>query len=442
MNNRFHHPVLVCVMAVILFLGTSIPAHSQSAPPDIRPLSLSQAITLALQNSSNFRLSQAGIARAEAERQQIAALFRPQVFTGTGLAATKGFPLSIEGSAPSIFQLSTNQSLFDRNLSNLEKQAGKMRDAASQSLEEKRDEIATVTASVYLDLDRSRRSMAFFQSQAQALSAIEEMLRQRVEEGLEPPLESARAALETARINSNVVMLENRIAQLDFQLRDLAGITEPVSIETQAVNIPPLEPEQSPDRLYALARERHPGLAALEEEVRAREFQVRSEQGTRWPRVNLVGQYGLFSDINNFSDYFRRFERHNATFGISVMVPVYERERYSARLSKAEADLEDARARLEETRSALSRRAHELWAQLRQQDAALEVARLELTVAQESLDATQALYEEGKVSRLALQQDAAAETRFHIALLDAEFQSSQSRIELLRLTGQIRTTLP
>ncbi|MGH9783465.1 MAG: hypothetical protein ACRD88_04700, partial [Terriglobia bacterium] len=81
-------------------------------PGNVRRLTLSDAIALTMQNNREVRLAAATVSRVEAERQEIRSLFRPQIFVGTGLAATRGFPLSIEGSAPSILQVSSNQALF------------------------------------------------------------------------------------------------------------------------------------------------------------------------------------------------------------------------------------------------------------------------------------------------------------------------------------------
>ena len=95
------------------------PGRSEGA----RRLTLTDAIALTMQNNREVRLAAAAVSRAEAERQEIRSQFRPQIFIGTGLAGTRGFPLSIEGSAPSIVQVASSQSLFNASLRNSERQA-------------------------------------------------------------------------------------------------------------------------------------------------------------------------------------------------------------------------------------------------------------------------------------------------------------------------------
>ena len=166
---------------------------------------------------------------------------------------------------------------------------------------------------------------------------------------------------------------------------------------------------------------------------------MQSEQGTRWPRINLVGQYGLFSKINNYDQYFQRFARNNVTIGLSIVVPLYERERYTARLTKAEAELAETRIKREETRAAISRQVRELWGAIQQQSSAREVTRLELELARKSLDAMLAQYDEGRINRLAVEQARVEENRSWVRLVNADYDAEKARLQLLRLTGDIRT---
>ena len=418
--------------------------HSQEAAAAAggRRLTLSEAVRLAQQNNRAIRLAQATVSLAEAERQVLKSQFRPQIFVGSGVAATRGFPLSIEGSAPSIFQVASSQAFFNPSLRNLEKQAGQMRVSAEKSLEEARDRVAADTVLTYLDLDRSRRSLGYARNQVASLLAAEGIVEERVRAGLEPALESTRARLSTARARSAQVALENQIALLEYRLRDVTGIPQSETVQTEPAQVPAMPPEETLERLASRALENNPGLLASEEEVRAKEFQVKSEQASRWPRVNLVGQYGLFSNINNYSQYFQKFSRNNATLGISVVVPLYQRERYAASLSKAEAELSQARSRLSEAEAAITRQVRELWSVVQQQAASREVVRLELELARRTLDATLAEYELGKVSRLAVEQARLEESKGWVSLYEAEFQQEKARLELLRATGEIRSVFP
>ena len=209
---------------------TALRAQTTAAPEPaksgVRRLTLPEAVSLALKNNRQVLLADTEVLRAAAEHKEANSPFRPQIFLGSGAAYTMGFPLSIEGSAPSIFQLSTQQSLVNSNLRNLEKQAAQMQQAAQKSAEEKRAEVVAQTALAYLDLDRSRRSIQYFRAHTESLKQGAEIVAERVRAGLEPPVEDTRARLNTARSQSETVGVENQIALLEFTLRDLAGLPQ------------------------------------------------------------------------------------------------------------------------------------------------------------------------------------------------------------------------
>src|SRR5262245_33492401 len=80
-----------------------------------QPLTLRRAITLSLQHSSEVALATARHALAEGQEALARAPFRPSLFTGSGAAYTNGFPL-ISGGAPSLFNVSYAQTLFNPSL--------------------------------------------------------------------------------------------------------------------------------------------------------------------------------------------------------------------------------------------------------------------------------------------------------------------------------------
>lgn len=406
--------------------------------PEARRLALREAVGMALKNNREVLLAQTDVSRAAAAHREAKSPFRPEIYLGSGLAATKGFPLSIEGSAPSIFQLSAQQAFVNPSLRNLERQAAQMQAAAGKTLEQKRDDVVAQTVLTYLDLDRSRRSLQYVRGHTQSLQEAEQIMAERVQAGLEPPVEDTRAKLNSARSRSEAVGVENQIAMLEFTLRDLTGIPQSQPLALEPAEVPGLSADETLDQLVSRAVENNEGIKALEDEVRAKEFQVRGEQATHWPRVNLVGQYGLFSDINNFSTYFRRFSRNNLTVGLSIMVPLYDRYRASALISKAEAELAAAKLRLTDARAGIARQIRQIWADTQQQSAAREVARLELEVARRSLDAVLAQYEDGRINRLVVEQARSAENQSWVGFLDASYQTEKARLELLRLSGEIR----
>src|SRR5579871_4052594 len=97
-----------CIFSALV-LACSIcpmaPAQDANAPT----LTLKQAVTLALQNSTDLKLARMQYKVALAQAGVDRAAFRPNLYTGSGAAYTYGFPSLPGGNAPAVFQLDYTQ---------------------------------------------------------------------------------------------------------------------------------------------------------------------------------------------------------------------------------------------------------------------------------------------------------------------------------------------
>src|SRR5260370_41436318 len=98
-------------IAALIFLATAF-AASQSTQ-EAQPLPFRTVIELALKNSATTGIATADLQRARATYAQSRDLFLPQMVLGSGLAYSYGFPLSLEGAAPSIFNVNIQEILFN-----------------------------------------------------------------------------------------------------------------------------------------------------------------------------------------------------------------------------------------------------------------------------------------------------------------------------------------
>ena len=115
MNKSF------AVLCVVFSLCS--PVWAGSDPQQTRALSLQEAVQLALAHSPDVLLAKVQAAQARETLQETRSLNQPQVTVGTGLAYNNGFPLSIEGAAPSIVQFAASQSLLSKKNRNLIREA-------------------------------------------------------------------------------------------------------------------------------------------------------------------------------------------------------------------------------------------------------------------------------------------------------------------------------
>src|SRR5260370_12670494 len=72
-----------------------------------------RAVELALSHSGTMAIATAEQLRAHAGYMEARSAYIPQVIVGSGLAYSFGFPLSIEGSAPSVVNLNAQSYLLN-----------------------------------------------------------------------------------------------------------------------------------------------------------------------------------------------------------------------------------------------------------------------------------------------------------------------------------------
>jgi outer membrane protein TolC len=148
----------------------------------------------------------------------------------------------------------------------------------------------------------------------------------------------------------------------------------------------------------------------------------------------------VLSKINNYTDFFSKFQRNNVIFGLQVQIPIFA-SHTSSSIAYARADLNAANLALQNKRSELSLQVRRIVRQVREADLGGEVARLELQLAQESVRVLQAQFDEGRGSLKDLESAHLEENDKWLAFLDANYARQQAQLDLLRTTGQLGKVL-
>ena len=150
----------------------------------------------------------------------------------------------------------------------------------------------------------------------------------------------------------------------------------------------------------------------------------------------MVGTYSVLTRFNNYDDFFKKFQRNNVNVGVQVEIPIFS-ARTRASVALARTDLKAADLALESKRTELSadvkRQAH----RTRELEAAREVTRLELQLAQQQLGVLQTQFQEGRASLRDLEKARLEENDRWMEFLDANFARQQAQLELLKTTGQL-----
>src|SRR3954469_7735347 len=128
------------IAAVIGGLAMLAPAPASAQ----RYVALREAVSLAVGHDVRLLDAEAKEKRAAAEADVARAIFRPNLFTGTGAVYTYGFPQTPGGGPPSVFNLGFTQTIFDGPAKGLQR-------AAIQRIDVQRLETARVRDTAMLD---------------------------------------------------------------------------------------------------------------------------------------------------------------------------------------------------------------------------------------------------------------------------------------------------
>jgi len=198
----------------------------------------------------------------------------------------------------------------------------------------------------------------------------------------------------------------------------------------------PLDDNPRERDLVDRALESNIELRQSEYERRAREHLVSGQIMTKWPSVDLVGEYALWGKFNNFQEFFNRFQRNNFNIGLQVRIPLISSQR-SANIALARSELSAADMELRSKRQTVELQVSQQYQRFRELNAGREVARLELQLAQESLQVIQASFQEGRGNLRDVERARLDESDKWVAFLDIDYDRQKSQLELLNMTGDL-----
>jgi outer membrane protein TolC len=415
------------------------------------PVPLKRVVELALAHST-------GTAIAAADEQQLAASYRvlhdsyiPQFSTGAGLGPPSyGFPLALEGQAPSLFNINAQSSLINPALRDFIRAAKVDTTVASLKGKDQRNQIIQDAVLSYAELAKWEQRLAALQETEAQADKTQAAIAERVKEGVDSELDGARARLSAARLRQRVVEAQGSADVLREHLAKLTGLAAS-GIQTESDSLPDFPASAQDASVSTSATDANPNVQAAVEHARAQYLRAEAEHRSIWPTFDFAAQYALLSKFNNFQDYYipektcatslgtflcpnGTFRQNNATIGISIRFPFFNAPQ-RARAQAADADALKATKQAEAVRNQISEETLRLQRAVTQMQAARDVAQLEYEIAQKTLTAVQTRVDAG-TSTLHDLDDARSQTseRF-IALQDVTFELQRAQLGLLRQTG-------
>src|SRR5262249_48422028 len=212
-------PVAVVATFCLLFSA----AAQESVAPQPIALTLKRAIELALQNSKDIQVAKIQASIADHAALINKAQFMPNVYAGSGLGYTYGIPETPGGRAPSVFDVTYAEQVFNEPLRGQGKEQQEQARAQKIGLEDARNSAIVRTASAYLELVKVRHSAELLRKEQDSAEKILDVIQQRAGEGFELPVEVTRAQLTKAQVAHRLLQLQGREDELEMFLRNQCG---------------------------------------------------------------------------------------------------------------------------------------------------------------------------------------------------------------------------
>jgi outer membrane protein TolC len=416
------------------------------------PVSLKRVVELALTHATGAAITAADEQHASASYHELRNNYIPQVSTGAGLGYSYGFPLALEGSAPSLFNINAQSALLNPALRANMRAAQADSAVASFKTKDERNQIIQDATLSYAELAKWEQRLTRLQETEEATNKIQAAVADRVKEGIDSELDSTKARLSSARVRLRIAEAQGAADVLRERLSKLTGLPA-TNIQTDPDSIPASPIAPAADEAAKDAATSNPSVQAAVEHARAQYLRAQGEHKSLLPSIDFAAQYALLSKFNNYQNYYipskpcttslgeflcvtNSFQQNNATIGVSIRFPLFNASQRS-RAQAADADAVKATKQAEAARNQVSEETLRLRRSVAQMQAACDVAQLEYEIAQKNLTAVQTRVDAGTAAFHDLGDARTLASERFIALQDVTFELERSQLGVLRSTGEL-----
>jgi outer membrane protein TolC len=423
------------LLAVLLFLPASLLAE---------PVTLHHAVELALNHATGISIAAADEQHASASYRELRNSYIPQLTAGAGIGWSDGFPLSLEGAAPSLFNVTAQSALINPALKDFIRAAQSDVAVSNLHIKDQRNQIIQDVVLSYAELAKWELRLSRLREAQAGEEQMEAAVAQRVKEGIDSEVDSTKARLSVARVRLRLAEAGGATDVLRQHLSRLTGL--PIaSFEIDPESVPALpvvkqEAKQEGD-LSGKVTDANPLVQAAVEHARAQYLRAKAEHKSLWPSVDFAGQYAVFDNaINNYQRFYQAnsFQKNNGTVGVAIHLPFLNLAQH-ARVQEAESEAFKAKKQAEAARNQVSEETLRLERSVTQMQAARDVAELEYEIAQKSIEAVHTRMDSSTANLHDLDNAQTQASERFISLQDVTFELERSQVALLRATGDLES---
>jgi len=381
---------LRAILVILTVFSWIAAASAQQAP---QKLTLREAIQLALRKNVDIQVSATEVSEAAGTRTRNLALLLPHA-SGDALANLVKNNLSIEGiTFPGVpktvgpfayydFRVAGSQSIVDRQAYHNWKASIRQEDATKLNYQDTRDLIVREAAGLYLQSETAEAEIEAAQSRVQTSQVLETLANDQHDQGLATAIDVVRAQVELARDQQSLLVAQDNYETSLLALARFLGLSPGTPIELaeklefRHVDTPDVD-SVLPQALAA--RDDYRALFSDQQSILE---QQKASHSRYLPTFALNGNYGAAG---------RNFGAMPSSGGIEgiVSVTIFDRDRtgekqqLESRADRLKAQIDDLSRSIEQDLRKAVLDIHSAEQQVSVTQAALDLARRELTLAED-----------------------------------------------------------
>jgi outer membrane protein TolC len=404
-------------------------------------ISLSSAVDLALRNDPRVKMSEAAVQKAQYALSETRDVYVPNLTASGGYGQGFGVPTGL----PTVFSLSSQSLVFNYSQRDNIRAAASGLAAAKLALSETREQVEEDVVVTYLNLDSDERCAATMAQEYSDATRLVTIVQDRLNAGQDTRMNLLRAQRTAKQIELDQLNLRDELATLSDHLSRLMGLADD-RLTAIATSIPELPSVQA-------AAEN--GSQSYSPGIRSAVASARSKQQLYFglnryrlrPQMSLGINYSrIDTGQNGYATYHPSFagkSQNAVSVYLEMELPIYDRlhqhqaDEAAAEASRAHFETEQQRNQFLEGRVKLRRNAAELDKRSDLAQIDQEIAQEQVRVVSAQLTAANGSSSGEQMTPVDEQNAKITESARTIDLLHAQFQLSQTKVNLLRQTGQL-----
>ncbi|MEW6235996.1 MAG: TolC family protein [Candidatus Omnitrophota bacterium] len=416
MRNRWISQTGATLLCLTILMAV-LPAASQ----ETGTLSLSQAVSTAIQNNRELEAVRRDKNAADLQKRETESGYYPQLSYAFQLTKTHSdkfdFDLPAGTASPIDFsklgftganwsnKLQLTQLIYDHTLLGTIALASLQKEAAQWQKDGQEQIVVFDSVSAYLDILRAQELLNVQQQRLLLANKQLQTATANYEAGLRIRTDVLRAELTRSSALRDVVSSEIALERAQVVLNQVIGVPMEKRHQFDGAGLASYTPHENIveavktfDRLFAMAQEKNPSIQLASILVKQREQSVSIARGEFLPTASFGGSWG-YNDTGDMT-----LEDQEWAIQVGVQVPLFEGGRKMTKIRRTKEQLEAQKQRCDAAVRAVHSLVEQSALALQEERRNLEIALEAAIVAKENHERFLNLYEEGLADSLDVTQ--------------------------------------